>query len=247
MNTNAKTLIVSMPIYNAQDTMREAIDSVLSQSYRNLRLVLVDDNSEDSSLAIARSYLKDPRVTVISNNKNMGAYYCRNVGIAWMKKQPWGYFTTHDADDVSFEHRYLQLIRLSKERNVSGIQDSWRRVRINTESFIKEHPTIAHAIFKRMVFDKIGYFETVRFGGDWEYWKRTLSVGRSMNWKFEKCDKVWGKSYVHDKNITTLIPISSPLRRKYMKDSMISIRKMERANDWYTPFEIDHNITKEIK
>ena len=236
-----------MPIYNAERTMAEAIDSVLSQSYKNLRLILVDDKSEDRSLDIARSYLKDPRVTLLSNSQNMGAYYCRNAGIAWMKNRNWGYFTTHDSDDVSFEHRYLKLLRIIKERNVSGIQDGWRRVTIDDERFIKEHATIAHAVFKRMVFEEIGYFDTVRFGADWEYWKRTLSVGRTMRWKFEQTPTIFGKSYVHKNNITTLVPISSPLRKQYMKDSLASIRKMERAGSWYMPFEIDHDITKEIK
>lgn len=243
MKTNSQTLIVSMPVYNAEKTLKDAIDSVLGQSYRNLRLIIVDDNSTDNSLEIAGLYLKDERVTVLSNNLNMGAYYCRNTGIAWMQDETWGYFTTHDADDISFEHRYLQLIRMLQKPRTSGVQDGWRRVSLETEEFIKENMTIAHAIFKRKVFDKIGYFETTRFGADWEYWKRTLSAGKSFGWVFVGTRKVWGKSYVHENNITTLIPEGSPHRKEYMKQSLKKIFEMERAKNWYVPFEINYDVT----
>jgi glycosyltransferase involved in cell wall biosynthesis len=247
MNTNPQTLIVSMPIYNAEKTLKKAIDSVLNQSYKNLRLILVNDNSQDRSLDIARSYLSDPRVTLLSNNRNMGAYYCRNAGIEWFKNQTWGYFTTHDADDISFEHRYLRLIKMMKSESISGIQDSWRRVRLSDEKFIKQNMTIAHAIFKRKVFEKIGYFETVEFGADWEYWKRTLSIGNELKWGFAGTQKVFGKSYVGEKNITVRIPESSPLRKKYMKSALRGIKIMEKYRDWYMPFDFDPRITKEIK
>lgn len=247
MNTNPQTLIVAMPIYNAEKTLRQAIDSVLSQSYRNLRLILVDDNSTDNSLEIAKSYLHDKRVTLLSNNQNMGAYYCRNAGIAWVKDRTWGYFTTHDADDISFEHRYLRLIRMLKTERTSGVQDGWRRVSLKNEEFIRENMTIAHAIFKRKVFNKIGYFETTRFGADWEYWKRTLSAGKRFGWVFVGTKIVWGKSYVHENNITTLIPQDSPLRKEYMKDSFHKIRQMEKEKKWYVNFYIRPKITQEVK
>lgn len=247
MNTNPQTLIVSMPVYNAERTLENAIDSVLGQSYRNLRLIIIDDNSSDNSLEIAKSYLSDPRVTILSNNSNMGAYYCRNTGIAWMKNKTWGYFTTHDADDISFEHRYLRLIRMLRKQETSGVYDGWRRVSLKTEEFIRENMTIAHAIFKRKLFDKIGYFETTRFGADWEYWKRTLSVGKRVGWLFVGTKTVWGKSYVHENNITTLIPQDSPIRKDYMRQSLNKIKEMEKARNWYIPFEINKDITKEVR
>ena len=247
MNTNPQTLIVSMPVYNAEKTLKDAIDSVLKQSYRNLRLIIVDDNSSDNSLAIAKTYLRDKRVTVLSNSSNMGAYYCRNAGIAWMKDKTWGYFTTHDADDISFQHRYLRLIKMIKFPNASGIQDSWRRVKLENKEFIRENMTIAHALFTRRVFEKIGYFQTVRFGADWEYWKRTLSAGKKFGWKFLGTKTVWGESFVHENNITTIIPQDSPLRKSYMRQSLKGIKGMEKARDWHVPFEISQDVTKEIR
>ncbi|HEX8521122.1 MAG TPA: glycosyltransferase, partial [Tepidisphaeraceae bacterium] len=58
---------VLMPVYNGERYLREAIDSILSQSYANFELIIVDDGSTDGSLSILREYeKKDARVKAIS-------------------------------------------------------------------------------------------------------------------------------------------------------------------------------------
>ena len=72
---------VIIPVYNAQEVLSEAIESVLNQSYRNFELLLVDDGSTDASPSICDSFaLKDDRVRVI-HKKNGGVSSARNCGL----------------------------------------------------------------------------------------------------------------------------------------------------------------------
>ena len=120
MNNDSETLIIVMPAYNAEKTIAKAIESILQQSYKNLRLIIVDDCSTDRTSRIAYGYLTDPRVSLFKNKTNMGAYYCRNVGLYLNKDKTWGYFTTHDADDISFKSRYSRPNWIIKASKICG-------------------------------------------------------------------------------------------------------------------------------
>ncbi len=77
---NQALVSVIIPVYNVENYLRECIDSVINQTYRNIEIILVDDGSTDSSGKICEEYLdKDPRVTVI-HQKNSGLSAARNAG-----------------------------------------------------------------------------------------------------------------------------------------------------------------------
>ena len=87
---------VVIPVYNVEKYLRECIDSVLNQTYKNIEVILVDDGSTDSSGKICDSYQKlDSRVQVI-HQKNQGLSGARNTGIDIMKGE---YVTLIDSDD----------------------------------------------------------------------------------------------------------------------------------------------------
>ena len=72
---------IIIPVYNVQPYIRQAIDSVINQSYRELEILLVDDGSTDGSAVICDEYaVKDSRVRVI-HQKNAGLSCARNVGL----------------------------------------------------------------------------------------------------------------------------------------------------------------------
>lgn len=65
------TIDILIPTYNGQKYLKETLDSVLKQSYRDFRVILCDDASTDNTLKIAKS-IKDPRLFIVSNKKNLG-------------------------------------------------------------------------------------------------------------------------------------------------------------------------------
>lgn len=72
---------IIIPIYNAQEEIRKAVDSVLAQTENNIEVILVDDGSKDESLAICQEYAsKDTRVVVI-HQENAGVSVARNKGL----------------------------------------------------------------------------------------------------------------------------------------------------------------------
>src|SRR5258708_2549501 len=71
-HTGAPLVSVCIPVYRGAAHLRAAIDSVLSQTFRDIELLIVDDNSPDDSFAIACSY-EDPRVRHLRNPRNLGA------------------------------------------------------------------------------------------------------------------------------------------------------------------------------
>lgn len=71
---------VIIPVYNVAPYLREALDSVVGQSYPDLQIIMVDDGSTDGSGQICDEYLSDPRVAVI-HQKNRGLSAARNIGL----------------------------------------------------------------------------------------------------------------------------------------------------------------------
>lgn len=86
---------VIVPIYNVQLYLKECVDSILVQTYKNLEIILIDDGSTDNSSKICDSYLSDKRVKVY-HRQNEGLSSCRQFGI---DNSNGTFFITIDSDD----------------------------------------------------------------------------------------------------------------------------------------------------
>ena len=113
-NTDIKVSVI-MPIYNAYDYLRPAIDSVLDQSLKEIELICIDDGSTDSSFELIKEYQKqDERIRIVTET-NAGPALARNNGI---KRARGEYLAFLDADDF-FEPDLLELLyNAAKERDL---------------------------------------------------------------------------------------------------------------------------------
>ena len=109
---------VIIPFYNVEKYIEECILSVLSQDYKNLEILFVNDGSTDGSAKIIEKYSKtDERITVI-NKKNGGASSARNVGMDVAKGE---YLLFVDSDDFIAKNLISQLYNLSQEHNADVV------------------------------------------------------------------------------------------------------------------------------
>src|SRR5512133_1816239 len=92
---------VLMPVYDGERHLREAIDSILAQTYGDLELLVVDDGSRDASAEIASSY-RDSRVKLHRNPRNLGLIATLNAGLELARGE---YPARMDADDVALPRR----------------------------------------------------------------------------------------------------------------------------------------------
>ncbi len=72
---------VVMPVYNVEKFVKAAIESVLSQTFDNFELLIIDDRGDDRSIQICKQFIGDPRVHIIRHAKNKGLAAARNTGI----------------------------------------------------------------------------------------------------------------------------------------------------------------------
>lgn len=174
-----------MPVYNAELFLKESIESILNQSYRDFQFLILDDASSDGSLAIIKKYAQqDKRIIFFSNKKNRGAAFCRNF---LMKKSSTEFFAWMDADDISFPHRLKTQIEFLQSNPdidiVSGkaaflggsytISHPLHDYQIKTRLFISGPSTVNPAAMLRKEKLKkynIIYQENLRSAQDYQFW-----------------------------------------------------------------------------
>ncbi|MFN4867485.1 MAG: glycosyltransferase family 2 protein [Cyanobium sp.] len=201
-NYLAPFFTIVVPAYNREVFISDCIDSVLSQTFENYELVIVDDASSDKTLSIALSYaLRDSRVRVISNPQNLGPQRSRNIGLNLARGK---YIVFLDSDDV-LSPCYLQIafkafsdyvgielfsvgcIRDIEAPSFNSINEakfdellSCRKVDIRTYlNQTYQWPTSAACWNRQALLDLGGWDETLTLWQDWELNARYLASGKN--------------------------------------------------------------------
>lgn len=112
---------VIIPAYNAEKFIAKTLDSVISQTHKNLEIIVIDDGSVDSTRDIVLSYSeKDPRISIVDQT-NKGVAAARNLGIQKAKGE---FVAPIDADDIWFNDYLEALLPLMKE-SIVGMVYAW--------------------------------------------------------------------------------------------------------------------------
>ena len=108
-----KIISLIIPIYNTQDYLKECIDSIINQSFRDIELILVNDGSTDNCYKICKEYAeKDNRIKVI-NKENGGLSDARNCGIDAAEGD---YILFIDSDDFIAENSLNKIVNTIQEQ-----------------------------------------------------------------------------------------------------------------------------------
>jgi FkbM family methyltransferase len=188
---NVKVSVI-IPAYNADDMIGTALDSLLTQTWSNLEILVVDDCSTDNTVNIVSSYSeRDKRVILIKKDKNEGAYAARNTALQHVTGD---YITVHDSDDWSHPQKIeSQLRALLKDPEKVCVVSYWVRV-LNDLTVVGPwfpkgtffEMNSSSLLFRSSVFDDLGVWDNVRVAGDTEFlWRVQKFYGESSLLKFE--------------------------------------------------------------
>lgn len=173
-NTLPPKLTIILGVYNNEDTLEAAINSVLAGELQDFELIIVDDGSNDRSSEIAQVAAKhDSRISYHIFADNRGIYAARNWGL----KNARGTFVAfQDADDWSHPERFSRCVQaLVENSKLVAVSVGYVRIDPSGKFFSTQYWPITRwtpnsITFRReQVFTKLGYFEEVRFGADSEY------------------------------------------------------------------------------
>jgi len=183
-----------MSVYNGKEYLRQAIESILNQTYQNFECIIIDDCSTDSSLKIINSY-DDSRIKVLHNNLNFGLSRSLNIGLSLSQGD---YIARMDADDISLPQRFDVLKRYMDNNPDVGICGSWAETieksprkltpdcspeNIRTELFFHNiiiHPSV---IIRKSVLEgnHLEYNEKLLFAQDYDLWVKCSKYTKITN------------------------------------------------------------------
>lgn len=190
---SAPQVSILMPVYNTALYLREAMDSMLSQTFTDFELIVLNDCSPDNAEEILDTY-DDPRIVRYKGEKNVGLSNVLNIGIEMARGK---YIARMDSDDISLPNRLqVQLDYLESHPEIDlvsvgmelfGASDGvWKRER-NPEKVKIEamfHSPILHAssVWRKDRFERNGlrFHQEMVPAEDYELWTRALVKGLKL-------------------------------------------------------------------
>ncbi len=191
---------VIVPTYKRPDKLKRSIKSILNQTYSNIQIVIVDDNTPGTNfrkktINVLKKFKDYSNIKYIKHKKNMGGAIARNTGI---KNSDGEYISFLDDDDEYYPkkiEREHELFKKSKINNLGFVycqvnfytNNKYKKMRKKVEvrgneNAIKKHmirnlaPTSA-LLIKKKVFDKTGLFKNLKTGHEYELILRILGAG----------------------------------------------------------------------
>lgn len=191
-------LSIIMPVYNGEQFLKETLDSIISQQFKNYELLIYNDASTDKTKDILEYYQKkDQRITLYGGRKNILQPNAMNFLI---NKTKYDYIALHDADDISLPSRLFQQMNYLIKNSDVGLLGTFAKIIDENSKFIRnisypiEHRQITNTIdkqncfaqssviFRKGVYNKIGKFnELFNPAQDYDMWTRMVQITKAAN------------------------------------------------------------------
>ncbi len=235
-----------MPVYNGEYYLREAIESILNQTFTDFEVLIINDGSTDNTQKIVDSY-SDPRIVRIKNEKNIGITISLNRGLAAARGK---FIARMDADDISLPNRLeKQVSFLEKNKEVGVLSSSVQIIDalgmpVTNLNFPETHVLIkwflcfycplVHpaAMLRRTVLNFNSYRESRKHAQDYDLWTRLI-----WNTKVANLPDVLLQLRKHDKNISV-----SHLREQMKNSAAISQQMINRVLDAHINLNIIYTL-----
>jgi len=186
-------ITVLMPIYNCDLYIKEAIDSILNQTFMDFEFIIIDDASTDNTVFIVKRY-NDSRIKLIEKEKNSGYTNSLNYGLSIARGE---YIARMDGDDISLPERFIKQVHiLDKNPNlvlcgtlfsiigtgkVISLPERHDEIKIALLKYCCfGHPTV---MMRKSILDEFSliYDYNKEPAEDYDLWTRLLSLGQLHN------------------------------------------------------------------
>lgn len=147
---NIKVSVIT-PVHNDERFIAETLNSILNQTHQNIEVIVVDDNSSDSTIKIIEGY-DDSRIKLFKNNKNLGAAFSRNLAIS---KATGDYIAFLDGDDIWKVNKLEIQLKHMIERNYAFSYSNYEIIDDNGNSLkkiVSGPKRISHKKFLKMCY-----------------------------------------------------------------------------------------------
>lgn len=230
-----------MPVYNGEKYLKEAIESILNQTFKDFEFLIINDGSTDSSIKIIKSF-SDSRIILIENNQNMGQSKTLNKGLSLARGE---YIARMDQDDISLPDRLLtQVDFLEKNINIDivgggyqlfGKEDN-RKIFLPSSSiklawkFLMNtylcHPSV---MFRRSVLKTIQYYPQT-ISEDFAFFSKIIQKYRGSNIK-----KILINYRQHNTNVSTIQSekINISVRETFLKNFQFYTNSLDGSEIFY--------------
>ena len=197
MSLKEPLISIVIPNYNYGQFLGEAIESVLNQTYRNIQVIVVDNESTDDSISVASKYLDS--ITLVEK-KHGGVSSARNLGITFAKGN---YICFLDSDDTWVPEKLEMQLKVIQGTGAdvvySGVnlcdsklfknEELLPEYRGDCSPYFLKHPTKAiillgcsNAMIDRAVLEQVGNFKTyLHFSADWDFFRRICKTAKVEN------------------------------------------------------------------
>ncbi|MDR2955101.1 MAG: glycosyltransferase [Prevotella sp.] len=204
---------VLMPVYNAERFLDKAIGSIISQTFTDWELILINDGSTDNSEAVINRF-EDERIYYIKNPENQGLIKTLNKGIDYCHGR---YIARMDADDISQPHRLQEQVDFLEYHPdhimcgtnaivIDNEDKATGKIRNLTENNLLQinllfSPPFVHPsmMIRREILQDNRYDEAYKHVEDYELWCRIARLGKIANIGKDLLQYRW-----HDSNVSVL-------------------------------------------
>lgn len=227
------SLSVLFCVYNGERYLKDAVQSVLAQTYTDFELVLVDDGSTDTTPNILDSF-DDSRIVSFRNETNRGLVASLNIGIAHSRGK---YLVRMDADDQSLSDRFQRQMDYMELHPEVGVLGCWMEQlnEANGDREILKVPAEHDLIRWKMLFESVVFHATVmmrrelvvREGGyderflhieDTELWSRLILKTRFANLEDVLYVRRWHSASICNIHYNEQYRLGAVLRHRMLQD-----------------------------
>ncbi|MEN9578823.1 MAG: hypothetical protein RJA70_1832 [Pseudomonadota bacterium] len=213
---DSELVLVVVPVFNAAETLSQSILSILEQTYENIIVIAVDDNSSDDSYSILMGLESTHQnLYTIRNAENVGAFRSANLAMFVARNIGFGFFLKHDADDSMLPDKIQSQVRALQENpSAQFCTTGYRRIDPTTRNTINTKPRGHNmTLYRASVFGHLGYFDSSRFGADSEYLERALAkFGPGVECHVADLLTI---AHASPQSLTAQIPLGSDRRLEY--------------------------------